>query len=36
MIYPGHQVACFRWEEVRGGLRLIDEEMSPVVAGGVA
>ncbi|MFO7681235.1 MAG: ABC transporter ATP-binding protein [Chloroflexota bacterium] len=36
MISPEHKVACFRWEDVRGGLRLIDEEMSPVVAGGVA
>jgi oligopeptide transport system ATP-binding protein len=34
-ITPEHQVACFRWEDVRGGLRLTDEDIA-VAAGGAA
>lgn len=36
MIAPDHKAACFRWEDVRGGLRLTDEESQAIMAGGVA
>ncbi|MBE2224829.1 MAG: ABC transporter ATP-binding protein, partial [Anaerolineae bacterium] len=34
MIAPEHQVACFRWEDVRGGLRLTDEDVQKITVGG--
>ena len=35
-IAPDHKAACFRWEDVRGGLRIVPEEETPVVIGGAA
>lgn len=34
-IAPDHKSACFRWEDIRNGLRIVDEE-EPAVVGGVS
>lgn len=35
-IAPDHKSACFRWEDVRNGLRIAGEEEIPTVVGGVS
>jgi oligopeptide transport system ATP-binding protein len=35
-IAPDHKSACFRWEDVRNGLRIAGEEEMPTVVGGVS
>jgi len=35
-IAPNHKSACFRWEDVRNGLRIAGEEEEPAVVGGAS